>query len=140
MNRIATSIVGKLWGTILLLVSFILFLFTVLMLEFLGNYHNELTESSLRQTATTITSVIEHSSLNLETVLTIEEILPEDTNVIIVASAKEVLFTEQQGINQVEIQRSILSNAKLNGVFTAGETIVKKMILPSHLEEEKMDS
>ena len=74
MNRIATSIVGKLWGTILLLVSFVLFLFTVLMLEFLGNYHNELTERTLRQTATTISSVIEHNALNVETILTIQEI------------------------------------------------------------------
>ncbi len=140
MNRIATSIVGKLWGTILLLVSFVLFLFTVLMLEFLGNYHNDLTERSLRQTATTITSVIEHTQLNMETVLTIQEILPEDTNVIIASSEQEILYTEQQGINQVEIQRSILSNKKLNAVFTSGETIVKTKILPSHLEKEKMDS
>ena len=140
MNRIATSIVGKLWGTILLLVSFVLFLFTVLMLEFLGNYHNELTERTLRQTATTISSVIEHNPLNVETILTIQEILPEDTNVIIANSIKEILYTEQQGINQVEIQRSILSNSKLNIVFTSGETIVKKAILPSHLEKEKMDS
>ena len=140
MNRIATSIVGKLWGTILLLVSFVLFLFTVLMLEFLGNYHNELTERTLRQTATTISSVIEHNPLNVETILTIQEILPEDTNVIIANSIKEILYTEQQGINQVEIQRSILSNSKLNIVFTSGETIVKKAILPSHREKEKMDS
>ena len=140
MNRIATSIVGKLWGTILLLVSFVLFLFTVLMLEFLGNYHNELTERTLRQTATTISSVIEHNPLNVETILTIQEILPEDTNVIIANSIKEILYTEQQGINQVEIQRSILSNSKLNIVFTSGETIVKEAILPSHLEKEKMDS
>ena len=140
MNRIATSIVGKLWGTILLLVSFVLFLFTVLMLEFLGNYHNELTENTLRQTATTISSVIEHNPLNVETILAIQEILPEDTNVIIANSPKEILFTEQQGINQVEIQRSILSNSKLSIVFTSRETIVKKAILPSHLEKENMDS
>ncbi len=140
MNRIATSIVGKLWGTILLLVSFVLFLFTILMLEFLGNYHNELTERSLRQTATTITSVIEHSLLDIETVETIQEILPEDTNVIIATNAQEILLTEQQGINQVEIQRSILSNKKLQAVFDSGKTVVKTMILPSHLERDKMDS
>ena len=140
MNRIATSIVGKLWGTILLLVSFVLFLFTVLMLEFLGNYHDDLMERSLRQTATTITSVIEHSRNDYETIETIKEILPEETNVIIATSAQEILLTEQQGINQVEIQHSILTNAKLNEVFNSGETIVKNMILPSHLVEEKMDS
>ena len=140
MNRIATSIVGKLWGTILLLVSFVLFLFTVLMLEFLGNYHNDLTERSLRQTATTITSVIEHNLLDIETVETIQEILPEDTNVIIATNAQEILLTEQQGINQVEIQRSILSNDKLQAVFDSRKTIVKTMILPSHLDRDKMDS
>jgi two-component system, OmpR family, sensor histidine kinase ResE len=140
MNRIATSIVGKLWGTILLLVSFVLFLFTVLMLEFLGNYHNDLTERSLRQTATTITSVIEHNLLDIETVETIQEILPEDTNVIIATNTQEILLTEQQGINQVEIQRSILSNDKLQAVFDSRKTIVKTMILPSHLDRDKMDS
>ena len=140
MNRIAKSIVGKLWGTILLLVSFVLFLFTVLMLEFLGNYHNDLTERSLRQTATTITSVIEHNLLDIETVETIQEILPEDTNVIIATNTQEILLTEQQGINQVEIQRSILSNDKLQAVFDSRKTIVKTMILPSHLDRDKMDS
>ena len=49
MTRIWNSIVGKLWATILLLVSFVLFIFTVLMLEFLDNYHMEQAENSLKQ-------------------------------------------------------------------------------------------
>ena len=44
MTRIWNSIVGKLWATILLLVSFVLFIFTVLMLEFFDNYHKEQAE------------------------------------------------------------------------------------------------
>lgn len=140
MNRIATSIVGKLWGTILLLVSFVLFIFTVLMLEFLGSYHKELTENTLRQTATSIASVIEHNELDYETFDTISEILPDDSNVIIARSKDEIVLTEQQGINQVEIQNQILQNEKLSAVFTDDVTIVKDLLLPSHIEEKKMES
>ena len=64
MNKIATSIVGKLWGTILLLVSFVLFIFTVFMLEFLENYHNEQSEISLRQTAAAIASIVDDEKLD----------------------------------------------------------------------------
>ena len=64
MNRIWNSIVGKLWVTILLLVSFVLFIFTVLMLEFLENYHKEQAESSIRQTAATIASIVDNEDLN----------------------------------------------------------------------------
>ena len=49
MNRIWNSIVGKLWATILLLVSFVLFIITALLLEFLDNFHTKQAEDSLRQ-------------------------------------------------------------------------------------------
>ena len=64
MIRIATSIVGKLWVTILLLVSFVLFIFTVFMLEFLEKYHNEQSEESLRQSAAAIASIVDDEALD----------------------------------------------------------------------------
>ena len=49
MNRIWNSIVGKLWATILLLVSFVLFIVTALLLEFLDNFHTKQAEDSLTE-------------------------------------------------------------------------------------------
>ena len=73
MNRIWNSVVGKLWVTILLLVSFVLFVFTVLMLEFLQNYHVQQAESSLRQTATTIASLYDEEQLDSKTKSMLED-------------------------------------------------------------------
>ncbi|MCA1009508.1 ATP-binding protein [Halobacillus halophilus] len=53
------SVVGKLWFTILFLVCFVLFILTVLLLEFFQNYHIQQAESQLLQTASKITEVVE---------------------------------------------------------------------------------
>ncbi len=53
------SVVGKLWGTILLLVSFVLFVLTILMLEFIENYHVDEAEKELTQLATKVSAIIE---------------------------------------------------------------------------------
>ena len=140
MNKIATSIVGKLWGTILLLVSFVLFIFTVLMLEFLGNYHNEISERSLKNTAATIASVVDENNFTIETTELIGKILTEEMNVIIAKSSSELLYTNQQGVNQIEIQQKVLTNEKLRAVYTEDEPIFKEMILPSHTQSNKLDS
>ena len=140
MNKIATSIVGKLWGTILLLVSFVLFIFTVLMLEFLGNYHNELSERSLKKTAASIASVVDENNFTIETTEVVSKILAEEMNVIIAKSSSELLYTDQQGVNQIEIQQKILTNEKLRVVYTDDTPIFKEMILPSHTQSDKLDS
>ena len=63
MNRIWNSIVGKLWATILLLVSFVLFIATALLLEFLDNFHSKQAEDSFRREAATIGKIVlDHES------------------------------------------------------------------------------
>lgn len=53
------SVVGKLWITILLLVSFVLFILTVMLLEFFENYHINETRKGLTNTAEKIAKVLE---------------------------------------------------------------------------------
>ncbi|MBD8070300.1 ATP-binding protein [Bacillus sp. PS06] len=53
------SIVGKLWITILLLVSFVLFILTILLLEYFENYHVNETENDLSHLATKIATTLE---------------------------------------------------------------------------------
>ncbi|RSD27294.1 ATP-binding protein [Mesobacillus subterraneus] len=53
------SVVGKLWITILLLVSFVLFILTIMLVEFFENYHINETRKGLTNTAEKIAKVIE---------------------------------------------------------------------------------
>ncbi len=54
------SVVGKLWFTILLLVTFVLFILTVMLLEFFDNYHVKQMEDGLTKTASQISKIIEN--------------------------------------------------------------------------------
>ncbi|MFJ7734993.1 ATP-binding protein [Lysinibacillus sp. NPDC097287] len=140
MNRIWNSVVGKLWVTILLLVSFVLFVFTVLMLEFLQNYHMQQAESSLRQTAATVASILDDNETAEKTSELLSDILPESTNALIALSDQEVLFGMQEGVNKREIQDMILANKAFHEIFKSDEPVIKEMMMPSSTDEGKMDS
>jgi two-component system sensor histidine kinase ResE len=53
------SVVGKLWFTILFLVSFVLIILTVMLLEFFENYHINETENGLKKTASQMAMILE---------------------------------------------------------------------------------
>lgn len=140
MNRIWNSVVGKLWVTILLLVSFVLFVFTVLMLEFLQNYHMQQAEISLRQTAATVASIVDDNETAESTSELLKDILPTGTNALIAISHVEVSFAMQEGVNKKEIQDTILANKSFHEVFQSDEPIIKEMMMPSSTDQEKMES
>lgn len=137
MIRIATSIVGKLWGTILLLVSFVLFIFTIFMLELLQQYNNEQSEMSLRQTAAAIVSIVDHNELDEKQFAIISELLTETTNVLIAKNSDEVLYSVQEGVNKEAIQEKIISSKAFEQVYATNEPIVKELSLPSNTHEDK---
>ena len=132
MIRIATSIVGKLWVTILLLVSFVLFIFTVFMLEFLEKYHYEQSEESIRQTAAAIAGIVDDDALDEKKFAIISELLSKSTNVIVAKNPDEVIFSDQQGVNKKQIQQQIISNKAFETVYETTEPIVKEILLPSN--------
>ncbi|TKI61951.1 cell wall metabolism sensor histidine kinase WalK [Lysinibacillus mangiferihumi] len=140
MNRIWNSVVGKLWVTILLLVSFVLFVFTVLMLEFLQNYHMQQAEISLRQTAATIASIVDDNETAESTSQLLTDILPEGTNALIAINHLEVSFALQEGVNKKEIQDEILANKSFHEIFQSDEPIIKEMMMPSSTDKGKMES
>lgn len=131
MNRMWNSVVGKLWVTILLLVSFVLFVFTVLMLEFLSNYHTKQTESSLRQEASTIARIINDRETTDSTKAIISDVLSDETNALIAEKPGKVSFSLQEGLNQEGIKQQILNEKAFDKVFTSNAPVVKEMMLPS---------
>ena len=140
MIRISNSVVGKLWVTILLLVSFVLFVFTVLMLEFLSKYHTQQSEALLRQEATTIARVVDDHETIAATKSIITDILSDETNEVIADSPVKVAYSLQEGLNQEKIKNKILSEKSFNKVFNSAEPVVKEMMLPSSTEKDHVES
>ncbi|MEK9197996.1 ATP-binding protein [Lysinibacillus halotolerans] len=140
MIKIWRSIVGKLWITILLLVSFVLFVFTVLMLEFLEDYHREQAEKSLSQTASTIASIVDNYDLEQLTDEIIEEMLTEDTNAFLASNERKVVSSFQTATNEEVIQNSIIKNKAFDKIYESDKPIIDEMILPSQTDEEKMET
>jgi two-component system sensor histidine kinase ResE len=109
MNRIWNSIVGKLWATILLLVSFVLFIVTALLLEFLDNFHTQQAEDSLRREATTIGKIVDDHESESSMNLIIDDILDDETNAMIVDSSGEVTHSFHNGLNKDRIESKVLN-------------------------------
>ncbi|MDN7241137.1 ATP-binding protein [Planococcus sp. N028] len=140
MNRIWNSVVGKLWLTILLLVSFVLFIVTVLLLEFLGNYHSETVEDTLQQEAATIARVFNDYGEVTNSLTIIEDILGPDTNAIIAEVPFESTYYIHEGINGEKTREIILKEPDFQKVFETDETVTKEMLLPSMTENNMMES
>ena len=134
MNRIWNSVVGKLWATILLLVSFVLFIVTVLLLEFLDNFHTKQAEESLRREAVTISKIVNdyHSVPILSQI--IDDIIDVDTNALIISKDGKILHTFHNGYNEQEIQKQLL--ALEDG---GRQEKVQEVILPSTHDEQVME-
>ncbi|SOC38108.1 ATP-binding protein [Ureibacillus acetophenoni] len=140
MTRIWNSIVGKLWATILLLVSFVLFIFTVLILEFFDNYHKEQAKSSISHTAATIANIVDEYEVDRYLDEIIADLISDDMNAFIAKNRTEVSSSFQTGLNQEKIQQQILSNEAFDKVFETDEQIINEIILPSQKEEGTLES
>lgn len=139
MNRIWNSIVGKLWVTILLLVSFVLFIVTVLLLEFLGNFHSETVEEALHNEANMIARIFndhdEEGNLSI-----VDEVLGPETNAVIASQPGDIAYYLHDGLNGDEIRGKIVSEQEFQKVFESDETVTKEMLLPSLSEADRMES
>lgn len=141
MIRIWNSIVGKLWATILLLVSFVLFIVTLLLLEFLDNFHTKQAEESLQREAATISRIVnDHEGETTESMhLIIEDILDLETNALIVDPAGDILYSFHKAGGKEEIEEKLLSEKNLFASPSIGAQKVKEMILPSLNDKDVME-
>ena len=127
--RLWRSVVGKLWVTILLLVSFVLFILTILLLEFFQNYHVGVVEKELTHTAEKVARVIEnHNDLTLGMELG-KEIIDEPVNIIISLDQNQSLYSRDSTVFQKKIHQYISKDNKLQSVKSKEITVKKEVEL-----------
>lgn len=123
------SVVGKLWVTILLLVSFVLFILTVMLLEFFENYHINEAEKDLQNTATRISHFIEDQgeSIGLQIAW---ELLDDVTEAMIIYNEEE-FFSSPKSESSMDLPIDFfLNDSELQDVFTEGKTVKKIASFP----------
>ncbi|OXS58640.1 two-component system sensor histidine kinase ResE [Bacillus sp. V-88] len=127
--RLWRSVVGKLWVTILLLVSFVLFILTILLLEFFQNYHVGVVEEELTHTAEKVARIIEnHKDLTLGMELG-KEIIDEPVNIIISLDQNQSLYSQDSTVFQKKIHQYISKDNKLQSVKSKEITVKKEVEL-----------
>jgi two-component system, OmpR family, sensor histidine kinase ResE len=130
------SVVGKLWITILLLVSFVLFILTIMLLEFFENYHINETEKGLTDTAQKIARILEEheKEIGLEIAW---ELVDDFTKIVIIHNENEYDYSPNE--NQTfQLPLSYLREDKdLKKVFTEKKTVQK--ISPFSINKEMDD-
>lgn len=126
------SVVGKLWFTILLLVTFILFILTIMLLEYLDNYNIDQTKYDLRKTAEKIANVLEaHNKDNFKLGLEISwEIVDDVTKVVIVKDNNEIYYSPNTVNNKELTISDIRKDKELAKVFD-GKRVEKVSSLTS---------
>ncbi len=131
MNRILNSIVGKLWATILLLVSFVLFIVTALLLEFFDNFHTRQAEETLAREAKTIGSVIEDHENEDAMQLVVRDILNNGTNAMVIGKDGEIVYSFHETSEEADpIEREVLKDTEFIR-SSSTHSFSKEMILPS---------
>ncbi len=121
------SVVGKLWITILLLVSFVLFILTVMLLEFFQNYTIEETKSNLTNTAQKIARILEEHPKDKQSIgLEISwEVIDKVTKVVIIKNDHEVYYSPNTESDQKLTIHDIKSDPELSKVFHKDITVEK---------------
>ncbi len=118
------SVVGKLSVTILLLVSFVLFILTIMLSEFFENYHIKEKEQGLTNTAEKIARIFnEHDR---EVGLEIAWELVDDVTKVVIINGKNEIYYSPNDFHAFQLPLSYLKeDAELKQVFTRGKVVRK---------------
>lgn len=121
------SVVGKLWFTILLLVSFVLFILTVMLLEFFQNNNIQETKKDLTNSAEKIAHVLEnHPNEQFPLGLEISwQIIDDPTKVVIVKNDHEVYYSPNTKSGNKLTIAEINNDPELANVFRKNVTVEK---------------
>ncbi|MCD7033322.1 cell wall metabolism sensor histidine kinase WalK [Metabacillus sp. GX 13764] len=123
------SVVGKLWATILALVTVVLLILTVLWFEFIENYHVSLAEKELDQLGSKVSLILSHHYEDTELAKSIASELADDSTSIIVEDSKKHVFASANESNeQPKVSlREIQKDRELAGVIQSRKKTIKRI-------------
>lgn len=124
------SVVGKLWLTILFLVLIVLSILTVLLLEFIENYHVEEAKSDLTQMANKVAVILEsHEDQSLARSIT-SELADKLTSIAIVQEDGLEWYSSEKGGKLPAITKEqIEADKDLNRALTERKKSVNELNL-----------
>ncbi|WP_019242075.1 MULTISPECIES: ATP-binding protein [Bacillus] len=123
------SVVGKLWFTILLLVSFVLLILTVLLLEFFENYNVHQVEDDLLLTANRIVNILEIHDDPDDTLEISSQLLGHSKNILVFQGENQI-FPSEPSNSDFELSIATIKKDKdLYRVFTDGKVVSKELNL-----------
>lgn len=128
MMALWRSVVGKLWLTILLLVAFVLFILTVLLLGFFEKYYLEKTGDQLTQQAMKVARVVaEHDEQFARSIAW--TMVDDVSRLMIIIDDRHYWYSPNEQL--VDLPLSFVQQDKqLSRVFN-GETVVKRAMMPN---------
>lgn len=119
------SVVGKLWFTILLLVSLVLFILTILLLEFFETLHVSEAEKELNQLASKISTIMEEYDQRELAFSIAWEIIDPSTKVMVIDEKGHYWYSpNNEGLYDIPIDY-IRSDKDLSKVISEGKKISK---------------
>ncbi|MEC2160359.1 ATP-binding protein [Virgibacillus halodenitrificans] len=130
------SVVGKLAITILLLVSFVLFILTILLLQFFENFHIQEAEKAMMQTATKVSVLVEqHQNASLIEETT-ERVKNPASRIAIFFGDGESWVSDSKNKELMELNRQLINHEPdLRNVLTEKREIRKQITLPNEETE-----
>ncbi|UAL45816.1 ATP-binding protein [Sutcliffiella horikoshii] len=131
------SVVGKLWLTVLLLVSFVLFVLTILLLEFFENYHVQEAEKDLTQAASKISLILEQHEDMEQSKSIAWELVDEVSQVVIFTDKGEYSHSPTSQIDHLPAE-FFLNDPDLSLVFEDQPIVTKKTYLPDFQITDEM--
>ncbi|MGE8204373.1 ATP-binding protein [Heyndrickxia sp. NPDC080065] len=138
--RLWRSVVGKLWLTILVLVSFVLFILTILLLEFFEKYHVTQIEQELSNTAHKVANIVEsHSGDDIGKELALE-FVDQSTKVMIAYSKDNVFYSPNIHETDKIPPKTIIEDPEFSGVFNKDQTKIKEFSTPDKKSKNRYDN
>src|SRR5699024_1661264 len=127
------SVVGKLAITILLLVSFVLFILTMLLMEFFENFHIQEAEKDMMQTATKVSIMVETYDDRSTMIDTIKSIKNPESRVVIFFDDDTEWTSDSSDESLSSIDFNWIKHEKdLSAVLDQDKDVKKQVMLPEN--------
>ena len=132
------SVVVKLALTIMLLVAFVLFILTILLLEFFENFHIQEAESDMLQTANKVYVLLSQQESESLTTGTVETVKNPESRVAIVFDDESIWVSNSSNSDLLKLKEEWFNQDEDIAAVLEGNTAVRKQMNLPNSEIEVM--